>query len=279
MAVTNALKNSATFDIGDKEYDEDYGELKWRKLKINDNDPKSRERFDKFVEKTLNGQKKSYSNLIYYATGLWVTSYARKNCFLTMLKMGSGSGDFSDNHSVYMDTDSIKYIGEHDEIFEEYNKGVLESYKAVIKHYPEFTLDDFMPVDSKGVKRPLGFFEDDGEYEEFITLGAKKYAYREHGELHITCAGVAKSGVKALNDDIRNFRNNFTFGYKDSGKLTHIYIDNQPPIDFVDYKGKTQHSDQDYGVVLQPTTYTIGITPEYEALFTSIQEECFRNGN
>ena len=49
MSVTNALKNSASYDIGDKDYDEDYGVLKWRKLKINDDDPKLKERFDKFV--------------------------------------------------------------------------------------------------------------------------------------------------------------------------------------------------------------------------------------
>ena len=268
LSVTNVLKNSASYDIGDED-DEDYGVLRWRKLKVDDNDEKARKKFDAFVEKTLEGQKKSYSNLIYYATGLWVTSYSRRNVYLTLLKI--------DSEEAYCDTDSIKYIGNHDDIFEEYNKQVVERYKALIKKYPEFTLDDFMPTDSKGVKHPLGFFEDDGEYEEFITLGAKKYAYRENGELHITCAGVAKSGVRALHDDINEFRKGKVFGYNDSGKLTHIYIDNQPPMEFYDYMGNLQYADNKYGVVLQPTTYTIGVTPEYESLFNSIQEEVFRN--
>lgn len=277
MSVTNALKNSATFDIGDKDYDDDYGELKWRKLKIDDSDPKKKKRFDEFVVKTLEGQKNSYSNLIYYATGLWVTSYSRRNVFLTALKIGAGRGKkFTDDQEIYIDTDSIKFIGDHTKIFQEYNRSVIDKYKAVIKHYPEFTLDDFMPKDINGIKHPIGFFEFDGHYDEFITLGAKKYAYRDEKGLHITCAGVAKSGVKALNDDIREFHKGKVFGYKDSGKLTHIYIDNQPVIDFIDYKGNIQHSEQEHGVVLQPTTYTIGITTEYEALFTSIQEEMFR---
>ena len=277
MSVTNALKNSASYDIGDKDYDEDYGVLKWRKLKINDDDPKLKERFDKFVEKTLNGQKKSYSNLIYYATGLWVTSYARKNVFLTALKIGKKPGTkFCDDEECYIDTDSIKFLGDHTKVFQEYNRNVIKKYKEVIKHYPEFTLDDFMPKDINGIKHPIGFFEYDGIYKEAIFLGAKKYAYRDEEGLHITCAGVAKSGVKALNDDIHNFRKGFVFGYEDSGKLTHIYLDDQKPIDFIDYQGKKQHSNLEYGVVLQPTTYTIGITAEYEALFTSIQEELLR---
>lgn len=277
MSVTNALKNSASYDIGDKEYDDDYGELKWRKLKIDDNDPKLRKRFDEFVEKTLKGQRKSYSNLIYYATGLWVTSYSRRNVFLTALKIGNGKGTkFTDDQECYIDTDSIKFIGDHTHIFQEYNRGVLEKYKAVIKHYPEFTLDDFMPKDINGIKRPIGFFEFDGIYNEAVFLGAKKYAYRDKKGLHITCAGVAKSGVKALNDDIRNFRKGFVFDYHNSGKLTHVYIDNQNPIDFIDYKGNKQYSDLEYGVVLQPTTYTIGITSEYESLIKSVQEDNLR---
>ena len=279
MSVTNALKNSSSYGTGDKEFDEDYKEIKWRKLKIDDSDPKCKKRFDEFVEKTLNGQKKSYSNLIYYATGLWVTSYARRNVFLTALKIGSGkskNGKFTDDQECYIDTDSIKFIGDHTNIFQEYNRNVIEKYKAVIKHYPEFTIDDFMPKDPSGIKHPIGFFEFDGIYKEAVFLGTKKYAYRDKKGLHITCAGVAKSGVKALKDDIRNFHKGFVFDYHHSGKLTHIYLDNQEPIDFIDYKGKKQHSEMKYGVVLQPTTYTVGITAEYEALFTSIQEELYR---
>lgn len=263
MAVTNALKNSARYDL---HKDKQTGEmvLGWHKL-----DPTDDEEFDKFVKETLEGQKKSYSNLIYYATGLWCTSYARANVYLTLLKI--------DKDEIYCDTDSIKYIGEHDDIFEEYNQGVLESYKAVIKHYPEFTLDDFMPVDSKGVKRPIGFFEDDGEYEEFKTLGAKKYCYRENGKLHITVAGVSKKGVTALKDDINNFHKGFTFGYKESGKLTHFYRSDQIPCEFTDYLGNTNACYTKYGVILQPTTYTIGITPEFETLVNMLQEVEFRN--
>ena len=146
---------------------------------------------------------------------------------------------------------------------------MILKYKETIKHYPSLTLDDFMPKDVDGNKRPIGFFEDDGEYIEFKTLGAKKYAYRDKKGLHITVSGVSKSGVSALNDDINNFHKGFKWGYKESGKLTHVYNNDQCEFTFTDYKGNIQRCDQVHGVVLQPTTYTLGITSEYEALIAA----------
>lgn len=243
MTVTNPLKNSTTFDMIEG----------WSKIDYNDP-----VKFNEFVDDVLEKQKHSYSNLMFYAVGLWVCAIGRRNVYSTLLKI--------DNDVVYCDTDSIKYTHVHDDIFEEYNKNMLIKYKAVIKHYPELAMNDFMPEDREGNKRPIGFFEYDGFYTEFKTLGAKKYAYIEDDELHITVSGVAKSGVAALNDDINNFKKGFTWGYKESGKLTHIYNDDQKAFIFYDHKGKRQESRQQHGVVLQPTTYTLGITSEYEAL-------------
>ena len=262
MTVTNALKNSAKYG---KHKDKQTGEdvIGWYKFDYRDG-----EKFDKFVDETLNQMRSSYSNMMFYAVGLWVTSYARYNLYHTMLKI--------DRDVVYCDTDSIKYIGEHDDIFEEYNRQLVEKYKAVIKHYPSLKIDDFMPTDRDGNKRPIGFYEDDGEYIEFKTLGAKKYAYRDKKGLHITVSGVSKSGVSALKNDINNFHKGFCWGYEESGKLTHVYNNSQIPFEFTDYMGNVQTSQQIHGVVLQPTTYTLGITPEYEALINEEYDRRFR---
>ena len=40
----------------------------------------------------------------------------------------------------------------------------------------------------------------------------------------------------------------------------------QEEIDFYDYMGNKQHSKQSHGVVLQPTTYVLGLTDYYEIL-------------
>jgi hypothetical protein len=123
-------------------------------------------------------------------------------------------------------------------------------------------------------------YEDDGVYSEAKFLGAKKYCYREDGKLKLTLAGVAKSGVKALNNDINNFKDGFVFDYDASGKLTHFYNENQPEADIEDVDGHIYHSDLSYGITLAPTTYTIGLTDLYEALIKDfLIKEAERRGN
>ena len=45
----------------------------------------------------------------------------------------------------------------------------------------------------------LGIFEHDADYKEFITQGAKKYAYidKKYNDIHITCSGVPKKRCKS----------------------------------------------------------------------------------
>ena len=230
------------------------------------------EMFSEFVEEKLADAKRSFSTLFYYPVGVWITSYARRNLVMRLFTDCShieGPSDNFDRDSIYMDTDSIKYTGDYEWIFEEYNNELYKKYEKVVAEFPdELTIDMFMPEDRKGVKHPIGYFEDDGEYIEFITHGAKKYCYRsaEDGELHITVSGVSKKGVSALNDDIRNFRKDFKWGYSDSGKLMHTYIEDQDNITFTDVQGNVYTSHQKYSVVLQPTSYTLGITDFYEML-------------
>ena len=234
------------------------------------------EMFFNFVSEKLEEAKDSFSTLFYYPVGLWITSYARRN--LVMRLFNPKYPDF-DRDIIYMDTDSCKFTGDYTEMFEEYNATVIEKYKKVIEYYPELTLDDFMPKDPKGVPHPLGVFEHDGVYTEFKTLGAKKYCYRsaEDGELHITVSGVSKNGASALNNDINNFKPGFTWNYHQSGKLTHHYVSNQPDFTFKDIDGNMYTSHQRHAVILQPTTYTLGITDFYEWLIQAYSDEQIKN--
>ena len=253
MSVSNPLHNSATFTIKDG----------WKKVDFDDEIE-----FDKFVNETLKKQKKSYSNIFFFAVGVFITSYARRNVLMQALKI--------DRDLIYIDTDSIKCRGDHQDIFDEYNASIEEKYKECVKAFRgAIKIDDFAPFDSKGVRRPIGYFEkeNDKPIKNFITLGAKKYCYEDDDGLHLTVAGVnKKAGVSALNGDINNFKRGFTFDYYHSGKLTHVYMHDQPEIDFIDYLGQSQHSDQKHGVVLQPTTYTLGLTDSYEAIIRKFQD-------
>ena len=240
-SVSNPLKQSSDFVNG-----------QWQRFSFSDD----------FIDSKLEEMKHSWSTLFDYTTGLYITSYARRNLFSCIIQM--------DKDVIYCDTDSIKYMNNHDDVFNKFNESVIERYNGVINRYPDdFNISDFSPVDHKGVSHTLGFFEveNDGDIEEFKTLGAKKYCYRVDGDLHLTLSGVnKKTGVKALGNDINNFSNDFCFNYDEAGKLIHYYNDEQEIITFTDIDGNKYTNDLKYGIVLQPTTYKIGSTMEYEAL-------------
>ena len=80
-----------------------------------------------------------------------------------------------------------------------------------------------------------------------------------------TVSGVKKSAVSAFNNDISNFKYGFTFDYASADKLTHFYIKDHKAINYMDKDGhRYRSSGRLCGTVLQPTTYTLGNTLEYE---------------
>jgi hypothetical protein len=248
MCVTNPLKQSSRYKNG------------WVRDSLT----------DEFIKNKLTEMKASGSTLMFYGAGLWITALARKQLFDCLLPEDEKIAHEFDTHTVYSDTDSIKYVGDFDYIFDKYNKKVLEEHKQIAADL-DLDLELFAPKDIKGISHPIGVYELDSVFEEFLTLGAKKYVVREDGELHLTLSGVRKSGVTALNNDIRNFKNGFVFDYDHSGKLTHLYTDQQPEVDIIDDAGNVYHSTNSYGVVLYPTTYTIGQTDLYEALIEILE--------
>ena len=70
-------------------------------------------------------------------------------------------------------------------------KSVIERIENVCNDL-NLPIEKFKPKDSKGKEHCLGLFEEDGNYLEFITQGAKKYAYIDSidKEIHITVSGV-----------------------------------------------------------------------------------------
>ena len=194
-----------------------------------------------------------------YAWGVWVTAYARRALWKAILKL--------DYNAVYCDTDSIKYFGEHDEFFKQYNSDILADFKRVCDERG-YSMQDFAPLDPKGKPHPLGVFEPDAHYDRFLTWGAKKYAYEINGKCHLTVAGLSK---KAPLKSLADFTPGKTWGYTDSGRMTAYYNDSQQPTAVTDYQGNTYTINQPYAICLQPTTYTLGITPTFSDYCEAIQ--------
>lgn len=191
--------------------------------------------------------EKLHKNFLSYSWGIFVTAYARRNLWQAILAIW--------DDVVYYDTDSCKFIGEHNEFFEQYNKEIVEKLENncgdLKGHYYAY--------DPKGKKHTLGVFEYEGEYSEFKTLGAKRYVYREKDGLHMTVSGVRKSAVSALKNDINNFKDGVFFGREISGKKIVNHSFTQPTNQhWVDCQGQEYVCNDSCGVNIRNSSYELG---------------------
>ena len=208
-------------------------------------------------------QKKAF---LTYAWGVWTTAHAR-----AALQVGI---DLAGEGCVYVDTDSVKYISDID--WSEFNAKCIE----------DSTKNGASAMDKNGNMHYMGVFEQEQDYYEFATLGAKKYAYRyeQGGKMHATIAGVSKHDV--LNDAGEVVRagggteldrhGGFSafltegFIFHDAGGTELIYND-FPECKEIEIDGHKLPITTN--VVIRDSTYTLGITAEYRELLFNIAEE------
>lgn len=75
----------------------------------------------------------------------------------------------------------------------------------------------------------LGLFDKEKGYDEFVTLGAKKYAFNQNGKIGITVAGLnKKSGAKELElkGGLSNFKIGTEFSIVEEKQYTTMTIKN-----------------------------------------------------
>lgn len=238
---------------------------------------------DEIKQEKLDEMKKT-KQLFCYSWGCWVTAIARKNLFERIIECNvtrNGIKYSLDSDVVYYDTDSLKMnnFEIYKPYFEKYNKSCLDKMKECAKHH-KIDFDMYQPKDKNGIRHPLGVYDfNDGDYEEFCTLGSKRYVYRdsEDHKLHISISGVnKKEGVKLLKDDIRNFTKDTFFDYDYAGKMIHYYLEGHEPVTFTDVDGNTYTDNWQYGVILQPTTYSLGIDLDFEMFIDACEEYAMR---
>lgn len=146
------------------------------------------------------------NSVLPYQWGVWVTSYAFRNLF----RLGACAGTW-----LYSDTDSCYGMDWNEEMLNAYNENCRKllsdrGYPGVFHNNREYW---------------PGVAETDGVYQEFVSVGAKRYAVRDmNGLVKITVAGVPKSGRLCLQDDLRNFKAGLIFDGKTTGKKLHTYF-------------------------------------------------------
>lgn len=235
MCVQKAIQNDITEDYETGEFETSIPNLS-----------------EYYESKYLQNRRK----ILPYMWGVWVTAYALHNIF-ELYKCVRSSDGYS--HALYSDTDSCYAHKWNEKKIEKYNEWckqkLLENgYGAVIRNGKEYWLGVAV---SEGLK---------DEYSEFKVQGAKRYCGRckEDNEIHITVAGVPKSGAKCLKDDIENFQKGFIFPGVQTGKKTHTYFFNDI---YTDDKGNITGDSID----LSPCDYLLDDIAVYD--FEKIFEE------
>ena len=238
MSVTNNIRDNVIYD--------DLSGI-WEEVPLTN---------DEIIEKLQSEKKKSFLSFAY---GVWVTAYARDNLLRRVIE--------NDDYVVYCDTDSCKLVEGYDKkVFLDYNKQVAEKIEFVCKVL-KLDVNKYAPSDIKGNKHMMGLFEKECNYDEFITQGAKKYAYIIDGKIHITVAGVPKSGAKSLNS-LEDFRDNFVFKYEDTNKNLVLYTEEQSPIEVTDYLGLKYLITDRSGCCILPNTYELSKALDYVSLIS-----------
>lgn len=236
MCVTNTIRDEVDFKNDE-----------WIEIPLNNSD---------ILDKLLKEEKDGFLS---FAWGVWCTAYARRNLLNNIMKL--------DEYCIYSDTDSLKLKSGYDiRVIEEYNKEALKRIKEASKEL-NIPIEKFSPKDIKGVEHPLGVFDNDGNYLEFITQGAKKYAYKYIKKdkvcIGITVSGVPKCGNVCLKGDLNNFRDGLVFDYRNTNKNTVLKCEEQKSVVLEDYRGNKYQVSDKSGFCMLPTTYLLGKAEEY----------------
>lgn len=251
MTVTNIIRSNVKYS----------NELDWL--------PETNLTNDEIVEKLENEEKKGFLS---FAWGVWVTAYARRNLIQNIIKL--------DKYNIYSDTDSLKLMQGYDKkIIDDYNELVKLRILKVSKKL-NIDYNRFQPIDCKGKRHLLGVFDNDGQYLEFITQGAKKYAVKKLDKnnneiIQITVAGVPKKASKQLKS-LNDFKDGLVFEYRFTNKLLLSYIEDQKPIVLKDYQNNDAIITNKTGCCLLPTTYVLGKTEDYTAYVQSSERNFYK---
>lgn len=211
------------------------------------------DQWEKGENSTLEEYYSKRNNFLTYQWGLFVTAICRTNLQKAIDKIGLDC--------VYIDTDSVKFVGHHDDVFEQINQEMIDwcTQNDIINY-----------VNVGNHKYFLGLYDKEKGYSEFITLGAKKYAFKQSNKIGITVAGLnKKSGAQEL--ERKGGLSIFKIGIEffDSGRKTVYYNDDKKH--FLTVQGCQIENASN--IALVDTTYTLGMTDVMLSILNGLESE------
>lgn len=232
------------------------------------------------IDSEIEKYNKSKNRFLYYAWGIFVTAYARRNLWTGILAVGE---DY-----IYSDTDSIKVLNydKHTDYVEKYNENVLNKLRNMCAEL-NLNADLLTPKTIKGEVKPLGIWEFEGVYDKFKTLGAKRYLVQEGDKYTLTVAGLSKKNginymVEICNNDSNKifdmFNDDLYIPSNKTGKMTHTYIDYEQTHNITDYLNVSNIETSFSGVHLGECDFTLSISKQYMNFLSNITKGYIYNG-
>ena len=149
--------------------------------------------------------------------------------------------------------------------------------------FRKIDFDLMKPKTIKGVEKLIGVWDYEGMYENFKTLGAKRYLVSEGGKLHLTVAGLSKqNGVDYMLKICNNNIDKVFEIFNDDLYIPETDIDEPMTAIVTDYQGNTTEITSLSSVHLSPCEFTLSISKQYSKflqdlkngyLFTGISAE------
>lgn len=222
----------------------------------------------------INKYNDSKNRFLYYAWGVWITAFARRNLWTGIMAVGD---DY-----VYSDTDSLKILNyeKHTKYVDWFNKQIVDKMSNMMDYYK---LDKSLlkPKTKDGKEKLIGVWDYEGNYPLFKTLGAKRYLYQDGDKIKLTVAGLSKqNGVNYMLEKCNNnflevfnmFNDNLFIPSDKTGKMTHTYIDVPNTILVTDFTGLTCEVTTLSGVYLEPCEFTLSVSNQYKSFLNNLSK-------
>lgn len=234
------------------------------------------------VEEVIEKYNNSKKRWGFWPWAIACTALARRNLFRGITEFGA-TGDY-----IYSDTDSVKVTNfeNHMEFIERYNKDITKKLYVMCHVYGiDFELTrpktaEYTDKDGKVHKpeaKPLGIWDDDGFYDKFKTLGAKRYLVEKHGEVTCTIAGSNKKDtsklLNTLEDPFGFFSDEMTIDEDHSGRRIVAYFYEPCEGDVTDYLGNTYHYHEASYIHIEKGKYSLSISDYYKNYIQSVSTE------
>jgi len=226
------------------------------------------------IETEIENYNNSKNRFLYYAWGLWVTAYARKNLWSGIVAIGE---DY-----IYSDTDSLKLLNydDHTDYIKWFDSVIINKMETMCDYYG-FDKKLLSPKTKYGKVKTLGVWDFEGTYTRFKALGAKRYLVESNGKLQITVAGLSKQNginymIENANGDLTKvfemFNDSLYIPAERTGKMTHTYIDDELKFKCTDYKGKTATINPLSSIHLESCDFTLSIADHYKQFLENLSK-------